>query len=131
MLRHPAIRFSLVVVSLLAIGPAFAGRAVARQDAPPGYTVSALPLIQPAGADRIVGAAAVAINASGDVAGRIEGAIGTDDPSHAVSWRKGEPKWLGAEDEIGSANDINKGRRAVGFVRADLNGPTTAVVWMK
>ncbi len=131
MLRHPAIRFSLIVVSLLAIGPAFAGRAVARQDAPPGYTVSALPLIQPAGADRIVGAAAVAINASGDVAGRIEGAIGTDDPSHAVSWRKGEPKWLGAEDEIGSANDINKGRRAVGFVRADLNGPTTAVVWMK
>jgi probable HAF family extracellular repeat protein len=131
MLRRSAIRFSLIVVSLLAIGPASAGRTFARQDAPPGYTISELPLIQPAGADRIAGASAVAINASGDVAGRIEGGVGTDKPSHAVSWRKGEPTWLGAEDEIGSANDINKGRRAVGFVRAGLNAPTTAVVWMK
>ncbi|HEY7035206.1 MAG TPA: hypothetical protein VH482_27960 [Thermomicrobiales bacterium] len=122
----------MALVVLISAGPALAGRAVARQDTPPGYTVSELPLLQPDGTDRIVGAAAVAINESGDVAGDVEAAIGTDYPAYALSWRKGKPKYLGAEGEIGSANDINKGRRAVGYTRADVKAYTsTAVVWMK
>jgi probable HAF family extracellular repeat protein len=131
MLRATTCRLVVTLLALLAIAPSIAGHAVARQDTPPGYTVSELPLIQPVGSDRIAGASVAAINASGDIAGRIEGATSTDFPSHAVSWRKGEPAWLGAEDEIGSANDINKGRRAVGYVRADPAAPSTAVVWMK
>jgi len=74
----------------------------------------------------------VAINDPGDVAGNVEAAIGTDYPPYPLSWRKGEPKFLGAEGEIGSANDINVGRRAVGYTRAAANAATTtAVVWMK
>jgi probable HAF family extracellular repeat protein len=131
MRRIVATRLTLIAACLFVLGPAFAGHANARQDAPPGYTVSELSLLQPEGTDRIVGSAAVAINESGDVAGDVEAAIGTDYLPHALSWRKGEPKFLGAEGEIGSANDINKGRRAIGYTRAAANAATTtAVVWM-
>jgi probable HAF family extracellular repeat protein len=126
--RRTALRLALSVV----VPSALIGRAAASQDTPPGYTVSELPLLQPDGTDRIVGAAAVAINESGDVAGDVEAAVGTDYPAYALSWRKGTPKYLGAVGEIGSANDINKGRRAVGYTRADVKAATTtAVVWMK
>lgn len=131
MTRRSALRFALSSALLVTAFASFAGHARARLAIPTGYTLTELAAPQPDGTDRVIQADAWAINASGDVSGDVQAAIGTNHPSYALYWKGGEVKLLGQAGQISAGNDISKGRRVVGFIQRSASDQITPVVWIK